>query len=107
MSLMPLSSPLDPTCNVNEVSRLLWTVLAVVTVSGVAVAWRPTWRRVAGLAAFAVTWAWIDMEGPVLVSSGTHGIHVADLPVIAAVATGSVAAVRLALRRRRVKAAPA
>lgn len=94
------SSPADPGCNVSEVERLLWTVLVVAATAGVMTVLRPTWRRVAALCASAVTWAWIDMEGPVLVSRGAHGLHLADLPVVIALVTAAAAALRL-LRRRR------
>ena len=92
------SSPADPSCNVSEVSRLLWTVIVVSAATGVIVALRPTWRRVAGLASAALTWAWIDMEGPTLISRGTHGLHVADVPVVVALAAAGAAALRLVLR---------
>lgn len=93
------SSPADPSCNVSEVSRLLWTVVVVSAATGVIVALRPSWRRVAGLVAAALTWLWIDMEGPTLISRGTHGLHVADVPVLIALAAAGAATLRLVLRR--------
>ena len=95
------SSPADPSCNVSEVNRLLWTVLVVAAATGVTAVLRPTWRRVVALVASALTWAWIDMEGPVLVSRATHGLHLADVPVVVALAAAAAAAVRLVLRSRR------
>jgi hypothetical protein len=94
------SSPADPSCNLSEVNRLLWTVLVVAAAAGVVAVLRPTSRRVAALVAAALTWAWIDMEGPVLVTRGSHGLHFADLPVIVALAAGGAAALRLVRRRR-------
>ena len=98
------SSPADPSCNVSEVNRLLWTVTVGAAVIGVVAALRPTWRRVAGLVVAALTWVWVDMEGPTLVSRGTHGLHLADVPVVIALALAGVAALRLVLRRRSDRA---
>ena len=95
------SSPADPSCNLSEVSRLLWVTIVVATAAGVITVLRPTWRRIAGLVAAALTWLWIDMEGQVLISRGTHGLHMADLPVVIAIAGAGAAVVRLVLRRRR------
>jgi hypothetical protein len=61
---------------------------------------RPSWNAVARLAAASLVWVWIDMEGPVLVSRGTHGIHLADIPVVITVPSLVVAAARLWWRRR-------
>ena len=91
------SSPADPSCNVSEVNRLLWTVTVVAAVMGVVAALWPTWRLVAGLVAAALTWVWVDMEGPTLISRGTH---LADVPVFITLALAGVAALRLVLRRR-------
>ena len=100
LEAFPQSSPADPSCNVSEVNRLLWTVTVAVAVTGVLAALRPTWRLVAGLVAAALIWAWVDMEGPTLVSRGTHGLHFADVPVVIALALAGVAVLRLVLRRR-------
>jgi hypothetical protein len=94
------SSPADPSCNLSEVSRLLWTVTVGAAVTGVLAALWPTWRRVVGLVAAALTWAWVDMEGPTLVARGTHGVHFADVPVVIWFALAGVAALRLVLRGR-------
>ncbi len=94
------SSPADPSCNVSEVNRLLWTVTVGAAVMGVFAALWPTWRLVAGLVAAALTWVWVDMEGPTLISRGTHGLHLADVPVVITLALAGVAALRLVLRRR-------
>jgi hypothetical protein len=99
-------SPADPSCQVSEVSRLLWTILLVAAVGGVIAVLRPSWRRVAILVVAALTWAWIDMEGPTLVKHGTHGLHLADLPVIVALAAACAAALRLVLLRRRTGIGP-
>jgi hypothetical protein len=99
-ALPQASSPADPSCNVSEVNRLLWTVTVGAAAIGVFAALRPTWRLVAGLVAAALTWIWVDMEGPTLISRGTHGLHLADLPVVIALALAGVAALRLVLRRR-------
>jgi len=96
-----MDSSADPSCNVSEVARLLWTALVVAAVTGTIAVLRPTLRRVAVLASAALTWTWIDMEGPVLVSRGTHGLHLADLPVVVAFAAAGAAALRLAIRSRR------
>lgn len=100
-----LASPADPSCQVSEVTRLLGTMIVVAAGAGLLTALRPEWRRVAALIAADVVWMWIDMEGPVLVSRGTHGIHLADVAVLATVPGILVAAVTLALRRRAARRA--
>jgi hypothetical protein len=78
---------------------ILWTMLVVPGAAGVlAVRW-PGWRWVGGLTGAAVVWAWIDMEGPVLVSRGSHGLHVADVPVVIAFVAVVIAGARLWRRR--------
>jgi len=79
---VPAGSPVDQTCNVSEVTRLLWTMITTAAVSAVVVVARPSWRRVCALVAAGAVWAWVDMEGPVLVSRGSHGLHLADVPVV-------------------------
>lgn len=96
----PLAA-VDPSCQVSEVSRLLWTALIVAAAAGVIAFLGPTWRRVAALVAAGLIWAWIDMEGPVLLTSGTHGLHQADIPVVVVLAAAGAATLRLVLRRRR------
>lgn len=92
--------PGDPSCQPSEVARLLWTMTAVASVVALLVVLRPSWNRVAGLAVGSVVWLWIDMEGPVLVSRGSHGVHLADLPVAIGLAATAVGAVRLLFRAR-------
>ena len=96
------SSPIDTTCNVSEVRRLLWSVLTLAVAAGGYSVARPNWRRAGGLAATAIVWLWIDMEGPVLVDlGGRHGVHFADLPVIVALLASGATAVRMMLQRAR------
>jgi hypothetical protein len=91
----------DPGCQVSEVTRLLWTMVVLAAAAGVFVVMRASWYAVAGLAAGNLVWLWIDMEGPVLISRGTHGVHVADIPVLISFAAIVVAVVRLVTQRRR------
>lgn len=100
-----LASPADPSCQVSEVTRLLGTMIVLGAVGGLLTAWRPQWHRVAALIVADVVWMWIDMEGPVLVSRGTHGIHLADVAVIATLPGIAVAIVTLALRQRAARRA--
>lgn len=90
----------DPGCQVSEVTRLLWTVIVLATAAGLFVAARPTWHTVAALAAADLVWLWVDMEGPVLLSRGTHGLHLADVPVVISLPAVVIAAGRLLARRR-------
>ncbi|MBA2560164.1 MAG: hypothetical protein H0V07_09815 [Propionibacteriales bacterium] len=75
-------STADPGCQVSEVARLLWTMIALAAAASVLLVVRPRWPHAAGLVAADLLWMWIDMEGPVLVSAGSHGIHLADVPVL-------------------------
>jgi hypothetical protein len=95
------SGAVDQSCQVSEVSRLLWTALVVAAATGVIAFLGPTWRRVAALVAAGLIWAWVDMEGPVLLTSGSHGLHQADLPVLVVLAAAGASTLRLVLRRRR------
>ena len=95
------SSPPDPSCNVSEVARLLWTVIVLAAVNGLLVVARPTWRRALSSAGAAAIWTWIDMEGPVLVARGSHGIHLADVPVALTLLAVTVAVLRLLTHRYR------
>jgi hypothetical protein len=97
--LIHASSPVDPTCNVSEVTRLLWTMIVVSSVAGLITVLRPSVRWVVGLVVAAPVWMWIDMEGPVLVSRGSHGLHVADVPVVIAFVAVVIAGARLWRRR--------
>jgi hypothetical protein len=90
----------DPSCHVGEVARLLWTVILVAMVAGAAVVLRPSIRRIGAFAAASVVWLWIDMEGPVLLSRGDHGLHLADVPVAIGLAAILVAGIRLLIRHR-------
>lgn len=94
------SSPVDLTCNVTEVARLLWTMISTAAVSGLVVVARPSWRRTLGLVAAGAVWAWVDMEGPVLVSRGSRGLHLADVPVVLVWLAAAAAAGRLWWSRR-------
>jgi hypothetical protein len=93
----------DPGCQVSEVSRLLWTVIVLATAAGLFVAARPTWHTVAALAAADLVWLWVDMEGPVLLSRGTHGLHLADVPVVISLPALAIGAGRLLARRRSTR----
>jgi hypothetical protein len=94
-------SPADPGCQVSEVHRLLGTVIVLAVLGSLAAILRPSWLYVAGLLAATVVWLWIDMEGAVLASAGSHGIHVADVPVLVALPSTALAAARLVVRRGR------
>jgi hypothetical protein len=96
----PAAADADPSCQLSEVTRLLWTVIAISAAAGTRVVLRPSWHAVAGLAAASLVWLWIDMEGPVLLRRGTHGIHLADVPVAISLLTILIAAARLLYRRR-------
>jgi hypothetical protein len=96
---MPTLADADPGCQVSEVARLLWTVVVMATAAGSVVAVRPSWLAVTGLLSANLVWLWVDMEGPVLVSRGTHGLHVADIPVAISAVAVAVAVVRLVVRR--------
>ncbi len=98
---LPAHSPVDLTCNVSEVARLLWTMITTAAVAGVVVVARPSLRRTAGLVAAGIVWSWVDMEGPVLVSRGSHGLHLADVPVVLVWLAALAAAARLWWRSRR------
>jgi hypothetical protein len=93
-------SPANPVCDVSELSRLLWTAIAVAGAAGLLGVVRPSWQWVAGLTGAGLVWLWIDMEGPVLVARGTHGVHLADIPVAITLAAAALAAARLLLWRR-------
>ncbi len=93
----------DPGCQASEVTRLLWTVIVLATAAGLFVAARPTWHTVATLAAADLVWLWIDMEGPVLLSRGTHGLHLADVPVVISLPALVIAAGRLLALRRSTR----
>lgn len=94
-------SPADPGCQVSEVHRLLGTVIVIAVLGSLAAVLRPTWMYVAALLTTTVVWLWIDMEGAVLASVGSHGIHVADVPVLVTLPSTALAALRLVMRRRR------
>lgn len=94
-------SPADPGCQVSEVHRLLGTVIAIAVLGSLAAILRPTWRYVAALLAATVVWLWIDMEGAVLASAGSHGIHLADVPVLVTLPSAALSAARLLVRRLR------
>ena len=96
----PMTVDADPTCQVGEVTRLLWTVIVVAAAGGVLVVVRPSWGRVAALAAANLVWLWIDMEGPVLIARGTHGLHLADVPVAVSGVAVVIAIARLVVQRR-------
>lgn len=97
--LDPFLAEADPGCQVSEVARLLWSMIAAATLAGALAVRRPSWRAVGALLAGASAWMWVDMEGPTLVSWGTHGLHLADVPVLVAGAGAALAALRLLLRR--------
>ena len=96
----PATVDADPTCQVGEVSRLLWTMIVVAAAVGVLVVVLPSWPWVAALAMANLVWLWVDMEGPVLMSRGTHGLHLADVPVVISGADAVIAAARLLAQRR-------
>ncbi len=100
LAASPATADADPTCQVGEVTRLLWTMIAVAAAVGVLVVVRPSWSRVAALAAGNLVWLWIDREGPVLISRGTHGLHLADVPVVVSGAAIVIAVARLVAQRR-------
>lgn len=75
-------------------------MIAIAGGAGVTVILRPGWLAVGGLMTAALWWLWVDMEGPTLVMSGSHGLHLADIPVLVAAAAAGVGALRLVLRRR-------
>jgi len=94
-------SPIDPGCQVSEVQRLLGTVIVTAVIASLATVLRPTWRHVVVLLGATAVWLWIDMEGAVLASAGSHGIHVADVPVLVTLPSTALAAARLVAQRRR------
>ena len=94
-------SPADPSCQVSEVHRLLGTVIVIAVLGSLAAILRPTWLYVASLLGATVVWLWIDMEGAVLARAGSHGVHVADVPVLVTLPSMALAAARLLVRRRR------
>jgi len=89
----------DPTCDKSEVSRLLWTMITLAAAAGLMTVVRPRWAAVAALVAADLVWVWIDMEGPVLLAVGSHGLHLADVPVVVTLPAVIIAAARLWLRR--------
>ena len=99
---VPAGSPVDQTCNVSEVTRLLWTMIATAAVLGLVAVARPGWHRTIGLvASIGAVWAWVDMVGARgLLSRGTHGLHLADVPVVVVWLAAAAAAGRLWQRRR-------
>jgi uncharacterized membrane protein YccC len=78
---------------------LLWAVTAVACAAGTLAVVRPSWPWVFGLTTASVVWAAMGLGGPVLVSRGSHGVHVADLPIAVAIAAAVVVAFRLWRRR--------
>ncbi len=90
----------DPGCQVSEVSRLLWTMIVLAALASIALVIRPRLNHAAILCAADLVWLWIDMEGPVLISRGTHGIHLADVPVLVTTPALLICAVQLLLRRQ-------
>ncbi len=90
----------DSACNSSELARLLWSMIAIATGAGLVVIVRPRWVGLAALVAADLLWVWIEMEGPTLVEMGSHGIHLADIPVLVTAPALVIAAGRLWLRRR-------
>lgn len=99
-----LTSAADPSCQVSEVARLLWSMIALAVGAGVILVARPRWLGLAALVAADLLWVWIDMEGPTLVVRGGHGLHLADVPVLVTVPALALGTVRLWLRRRQASA---
>ncbi|MBA2558374.1 MAG: hypothetical protein H0V07_00505 [Propionibacteriales bacterium] len=89
-----------------DVDRLLGSVLALAVIAALWVIVRPTWLRVVCLVVADLWWVWIGMDGPTLVSRGTHGIHLGDVPVLVTLPAALTSALRLWLQRRAVRPAP-
>lgn len=94
----------DPSCDKTEVARLLWTMISLAAGVGLMTIIRPRWRGIAALIAADLLWLWIDMEGPVLIARGSHGIHLADIPVVVTLPPIIIGAARLWLRSRAAAA---
>ncbi len=82
-----------------DVVRLLVTMVIVATGAGIAVIARPSWRAVGLLVLATVWWLWIGVDGPVLVSRGSHGLHLGDAVALIGALGAGAGALRLVLRR--------
>lgn len=89
----------DPTCDTSEVARLLWSVIGLAAGAALMTILRPGWVALVALVVADLWWLWIDMEGPVLVERGSHGVHLADVPVLVTLPALAIGAGRLWLRR--------